>query len=118
VHEQTITLPTFVEGADSWLDGAACKDLPIEAFFVQAGHIIDEEVLNVCRGCPVRVECVRHAYNPKLSVTGGYFGGLSPGQRRDMSLDEAFEFIGTDLVDTPRRIEPEYDPDDEPIVYS
>lgn len=118
VHEQSITLPTFVEGADTWLDDAACADLPIEAFFVQAGHIIDEEVLNVCRACPVRLDCLKHAYNPNLSITGGYFGGLSPGQRREMSLEEAVEFIRTDLVDTPRRPEPEYDVDDEPIIYS
>ena len=29
---------------DAWLDDAACADLPVESFFVQAGHVIDEEV--------------------------------------------------------------------------
>ena len=32
---------------DLWLDDAACQDLPVESFFVQAGHVIDEEVLDV-----------------------------------------------------------------------
>jgi hypothetical protein len=118
MHENGITLPTFVEGADDWLDAAACADLPIEAFFVQAGHIIDEEVLNVCRGCPVRVDCIVHSYNEDLNVTGGYFGGLSPGQRREFTLEEALEFAKADTPDTPRRVEPEYDIDDDPIVYS
>ena len=50
---------------DIWLDQAACAGLPIESFFVQAGHVIDEEVLNVCRACPVRRDCLRHSYNPR-----------------------------------------------------
>ncbi len=83
---------------DLWLDDAACKDLPVESFFVQAGHVIDEEVLNVCRECPVRKECLTHAYDTKLNITGGYFGGMSPGQRRVMSLYEAQKYIVTDVV--------------------
>ena len=31
-------------------------------FFVDAGHVISEETLNVCRACPVRRECIIHAY--------------------------------------------------------
>jgi len=85
-------------GGDLWLDDAACSDLPVESFFVQAGHVIDEEVLNVCRECPVRLECLRHSYNTELNITGGYFGGMSPGQRRTMELAEAEEYIRTDVV--------------------
>lgn len=118
MYETGITLPTFKEGADSWLDNIACADQPIEAFFVQAGHIIDEEVLNVCRACPVRVDCLKHAYNEDLNITGGYFGGMSPGQRREMSLEEALEYAKTDTADAPRRPEPDLYIDDEPIIYS
>lgn len=99
------------EGDDSWLADAACADMPIESFFVQAGHVIDEEVLNVCRSCPVRFECLRHAYDPRLNITGGYFAGMSPGQRRDMTLVEAEEFCRNDLPTRP-------DPVVEPVVYS
>jgi hypothetical protein len=100
--------------SDTWLDDAACANLPIESFFVQAGHVIDEEVLNVCRGCAVRIDCLRHAYNPQLNITGGYFGGMSPGQRREMSFEKAKEFCANDL---PTVLAGSVD-DEEPIVYS
>lgn len=114
------------DSGDSWLDEAACKDLDINSFFVQAGHIISDDILNLCRACPVREHCVKHSFNEKLNITGGYFGGLSPGQRRVMSLDEALEYIKEDTVEKPKKpaigddvyapFEDEYD--DEPIEYS
>ena len=82
-----------------WLDEAACADVPEALFFVEAGHVIDEGTLNICRRCPVRAECVRHAY--RMGYTSGYFGGLSPGQRRQMNLERALEFIATDLPTDP-----------------
>jgi hypothetical protein len=74
-----------------WLSQTACGDMAIDDFFVEAGHAIEETALQVCRGCPVRIECVKHAYD--MQVTGGYFGGLSPGQRRERSLEEAVQLI-------------------------
>lgn len=100
---------------DAWLDDAACAGLPIEAFFVQAGHVIDEEVLNVCRGCAVRMDCLRHAYNVTLNITGGYFAGMSPGQRRDMSYEQAVEFCQGDVL---VRHSTEDAIAEEPVVYS
>ena len=120
----TSIIPT---SGDAWLDEAACADLTIDAFFVQAGHIISEDVLNVCRQCPVRRDCIRHAYDERLNVTGGYFGGLSPGQRREMTIDEAFAYAEQDTVERPRRAAPgddvpaymsDEDIDDDPIEYS
>jgi len=74
-----------------WLSQTACRDMGIDDFFVEAGHAINETALQVCQGCPVRVECVKHAY--EMQVTGGYFGGLSPGQRRERTLEEAVQLI-------------------------
>jgi len=74
-----------------WLTDAACADMEIDDFFVEAGHAISEDTLRVCRSCPVRVECVKHVYN--MQVTGGYFGGMSPGQRRERTMDEAVRFV-------------------------
>ena len=78
-----------------WLDDAACADLAIEDFFVEAGHAISDNTLNVCRRCPVRESCLEHAY--EMNISGGYFGGMSPGQRRQLTLDRARVFIETDL---------------------
>lgn len=77
-----------------WLDDAACKDLELGDFFIEAGRAISPEIREVCRRCPVRRECVIHAY--QLKLIAGYFGGLSPGQRRSMTLQEALNFIERD----------------------
>jgi hypothetical protein len=78
----------------SWLANASCADLSITDFFVEAGHAIDPSVLNVCRRCPVRVCCLEHAYD--MQISGGYFGGMSPGQRRTLDLDQARAFVAQD----------------------
>ena len=112
--------PFFSVYSMDWLDRASCKDLNVDDFFVQAGHVIDENIINICRTCPVRIDCIKHAYNSSLNITGGYFGGLSPGQRREMSLEEAIDFSKNDkFVPTKKQIEElSDDEDDEPIIYS
>jgi hypothetical protein len=117
-HEmnQTTTFTFLGSDADQWLDAAACAGLPIESFFVQAGHVIDEEVLNVCRSCPVRINCLRHAYSPALNITGGYFGGMSPGQRRELNYEQALAFCATDVPVTAPVPEPTVE--EAPVIYS
>jgi len=114
------SIPLLSIGAMDWLNEAACQDLEVGDFFVQAGHVISEDVLNLCRACPVRESCLEHSYNENLNITGGYFGGLSPGQRREMSLEEAKVFIITDLPTAPRKdVKFAYDDyEDDPIIYS
>jgi WhiB family redox-sensing transcriptional regulator len=80
----------------TWLNRTACAELTIGHFFVEAGHAISEDVLNVCRGCPVRRECLEHAYS--MGIGGGYFGGMSPGQRRNLNIAQARKFIEGDPV--------------------
>jgi WhiB family redox-sensing transcriptional regulator len=96
-------LATFLENAPAmdWLREASCATMDIGDFFVEAGHTISQDVLNVCRACPVREACVEHSY--ASSIAGGYFGGISPGQRRQMSLEDAKAFIERDPVQRPRR---------------
>lgn len=96
---------TFQDDFDGlkWLDDAACEDLELDDFFVAAGHTISESVLNVCRSCPVRVNCVEHAY--KRELDSGYFGGLSPSQRRSLSLAEALHFISEDPPAIPATVD-------------
>jgi hypothetical protein len=106
-----ISLPLFDDEGLRWLDDAACAEKNINDFFVEAGHVISEEVLEVCRRCPVRRQCLEVAYDQRFNITGGYFGGLSPGQRREMDIDQALKFVETDLPVVE-------DFDDDPIVYS
>jgi WhiB family redox-sensing transcriptional regulator len=74
-----------------WLSRAACADLPVDAFFVPPGSNINSSTLKICRGCPVRPECVQHVYDKEIEY--GYFGGLSPSQRTLYTVEEALILI-------------------------
>ena len=81
----------------SWLDDAACSNLELaqlSLFFVEAGRTIAPETKALCRNCPVRRECLDHAYLHEIA--SGYFGGVSPGRRRALSHAEAVELIAND----------------------
>lgn len=68
-------------------------------FFVDAGRTISAEALDLCRTCPVRQECINHAYTggpDGTMIPAGYFGGLSLGQRKSMSLVDALDFAAKD----------------------
>lgn len=115
------SLPVFSAYSMDWLNDASCQDSDVSDFFVQAGHVIGENVLNLCRGCPVRLDCLKHAYNDQLNITGGYFAGMSPGQRREMSIEEAIEFINNDpvreiIVESPQG--DDYVDDEDQIIYT
>ena len=85
----------MIETDDSnlrWVEHAACHDLEVSDFFVDAGHVISSKVRERCRGCPVRQQCVTRAYTQ--GYTSGYFGGISPGERRNRTLQEALQQVG------------------------
>ena len=96
-----------------WLDDAACARLdeddsanPLGLFFVDAGHVISEDTLNLCRACPVRPECVTHFYLGGLeggAIGGGYGGGFSLGQRKSMTLEQALARAASERPRSARR---------------
>ena len=64
----------------AWMADAACVGTDPESFFPDPRITPPESVVRVCRGCPVREECLRHALDrPYLD---GIWGGLGPGQRQ------------------------------------
>lgn len=80
-----------------WLKDATCASDPALhlLFFVDAGHSLSDEARAMCESCPVRKQCLSHSYEP-VAYTAGYFGGLSPSQRKSMSLTQALAFIEDD----------------------
>jgi len=92
-------LPVLNSISYPWLDAAACVDMDLGEFFVDAGKAIKEETRMVCRVCPVRIQCLTHGYVQNIGA--GYFGGLSPSQRRSLSLKDAIEFAKKDTRDNP-----------------
>ena len=80
-----------------WLDDAACGDLELEQldlFFVEAGRSISQTTVALCRRCPVRRDCLEHAY--RHEIVSGYFGGMSPGRRRTLTFTQAIAEIEQD----------------------
>jgi WhiB family redox-sensing transcriptional regulator len=93
------SLGDFIHAAPEmpWLDDAACGSLPLEQlnfFFVEAGRTIAASTVAMCRQCPVRQQCLAHAYSNEIA--SGYFGGVSPGQRRVLSYEEASALISAE----------------------
>lgn len=84
-------LPQLVGDDLGWLSRIACRDVDPNRFFVATGHSISDEDVALCRGCPVRRECVTRAY--ELGIRPGYFGALSPSYREQNTLEEALEQI-------------------------
>ena len=77
-----------------WLGRAACGSLALDQlnmFFVDAGRTLSPEAAALCRTCPVRRECLGHAYSN--DIAGGYYGGVSPSRRRSLSWEQALELI-------------------------
>ncbi len=88
-----------------WLTRAACGDLELDQldlFFVEAGRTIASSTVALCQKCPVRRECLDHAYQHE--IVSGYFGGMSPGRRRVLTHDAAVAEIEREVAlrSTPR----------------
>jgi WhiB family redox-sensing transcriptional regulator len=78
-----------------WVTKAACGSLSLDRldhFFVDAGRTLSRDAASMCAGCPVRRECLGHAYDNEISA--GYFGGVSPSKRRVMTREQALASIG------------------------
>ena len=97
----TSPLSELIEGAPElpWLEDAACGDLGLDQlslFFVEAGRTIAAETTALCRRCPVRRDCLDHAYAHQIPSV--YFGGISPGRRRTLSHADAVEILRKDAA--------------------
>ncbi len=77
-------LPLADPGEGSWLDRAACRDLPPGRFFPETGeHTKAAEAKAVCAGCQVREQCRGLAVKASGSFDAdhGVFGGTLPAER-------------------------------------
>ena len=68
----------------SWMDSAVCAQIGPDPFEPGKGETL-RPARNVCRACPVRVDCLDYAlaeFDSKYDV--GVWGGKSAKQRREM----------------------------------
>jgi WhiB family transcriptional regulator, redox-sensing transcriptional regulator len=78
--------PVAVEddGAQGWLDRAACRDQDPERFFPESGEQVKAaEAKAVCAGCQVRDPCLQLAVKAAGGIDSdhGVFGGTLPSER-------------------------------------
>jgi WhiB family redox-sensing transcriptional regulator len=65
------------------MDGAACRDMPVEQFYPSRGTRgiwAVEAACEVCRGCPVQAECLLDAL--RRGERYGVWGGMQERTRR------------------------------------
>lgn len=76
--------PKLERGEEGWRLSAACLGVTSEFFFIEAGGSV-AEAKTVCKGCPVRVACLRDAMAVEdgagRSERHGVYGGLVPEER-------------------------------------
>ncbi|MGW6979699.1 WhiB family transcriptional regulator [Streptomyces sp. NPDC054932] len=79
-------LPGRAEHHWAWQTEAACRGLGSRRFFHPEGErgedraARDEAAKEICAGCPVQSECLRHALS--AGETYGVWGGLTEEERR------------------------------------
>lgn len=73
------------DGPLPWQGRALCAQADPEAFFPENGWSAGV-AKRVCRSCPVRADCLEHAL--RTDERHGIWGGLSPGERRDLRAPE------------------------------
>ena len=69
----------------SWAEDAACAGLPLDMFFPPSGGS-SAPAQQVCRRCPVRVECLQAAMASEvITYRFGIYGGLTAHGRRELA---------------------------------
>ncbi|GAA1399550.1 WhiB family transcriptional regulator [Pseudonocardia kongjuensis] len=91
-------VPTATAASHRWRDNAACLGLDAELFFPVDNRAASVETpRRVCRGCPVRAECLADVMATEEPARRfGVVGGTTPGERR--VLHRAGLAITTPLV--------------------
>ncbi len=79
-----IELPTLRwEGRKGWKKEAACNGMDTRLFFRKKPTY---ELLERCKGCAVRLECLEYAIRNGLN--NGIFGGFNAKERAEMTLED------------------------------
>jgi WhiB family redox-sensing transcriptional regulator len=66
------------DAAFDWRHSARCRNEDPEALFVQGAQ--QRDAREVCKGCPVRTECLAHALDNRVRF--GVWGGMTERERR------------------------------------
>ena len=65
----------------NWDNEASCQSVDPEVFFPERqGETAATMAKTICRGCPVRMQCLEFALNARLDY--GVWGGMTEHERR------------------------------------
>lgn len=78
--EVPVWLATVFDPPAPWRAAAGCRGTDPEVFFDPDRW---PQARRVCRGCPVRTDCLDHALT--VGESRGMWGGLTPGERRRLA---------------------------------
>lgn len=81
IHPTLLVQLFGTDGIPEWRLSALCAQSDPDAFFPASGGSV-AIAKRICRGCEVRVECLRDAL--ENGDEHGVFGGLSPRERRGL----------------------------------
>jgi len=66
----------------NWDNEASCQSVDPEVFFPERQGDHATMATTICRGCPVRMQCLEFALNARLDY--GIWGGLTEHERRSL----------------------------------
>ena len=85
------TLEHLMLSRPNWQTEAACRDLPVDWFFPDAGPeawLLLRRAVAVCESCPVITDCLNYALSFEYRALPGIWGGTSENQRRGMLISD------------------------------
>lgn len=83
-----------MDGKPDWFNRAACRGLSPELFFTDKEknmHADTTHARQVCRQCPVIMECLLYAIEQKEDF--GVWGGTTPRHRRPRNIPSTIKMV-------------------------
>lgn len=85
----------WVLKADCYPDDGPAVD--IDELFVTAGRAISRGTQETCFTCPVRIPCLKWAFDQDMR--SGYFGGVTSSMRRKYDFDQLVAMIRSGKIE-------------------
>lgn len=94
-------MTTIIDISKSWREQAICFGLEPGLFFTEQDddgtgtYANSKHAKDVCRQCPVRLECLVTAYDNKEEF--GIWGGTTPGERRPSRYKQTLQTVKNEI---------------------
>lgn len=92
---------TIIENKVSWMKKAACRGIDPGLFYIERGDGSEAPIgsnrmaINVCKSCPVRLDCLLTAIANKEDF--GIWGGVPPRDRRPSNAEKTIQRVKDEI---------------------